>query len=265
MKKFFSLAIFLLAILAGPPAETAPLAGPPQVGAPLVGGLAPHHDVAAPLIDGLYERLRSLCPNPARVVIIGPDHFGRAKRNVVVCAHDWTTPSGVLRGDSLGAERVAGAGGALRQDAIFPLDHAVTEHIPRVRRFFGDVPVLPLLIRPPATDLQILRVRRVLETLLRDGGIVILSMDLSHYKPRAESDAEDDQSLAAIQRFELHRLNSLDVDTPRGARLFLSLMKALGATESRVLGRSNSADWLSNATRTTGHATVVFQAAPIPH
>ena len=129
----------------------------------------------------------------------------------------------------------------------------------RARRFFGDVPVLPLLIRPGATDLQVLRVRKALEALLRDsGGVVILSMDLSHYKPRAESDAEDERSLEALRAFRIRELNDLDVDCPRGARLLLTLLKSLGIARSEILERSNSADFLSDANRTTGHATVLF-------
>ncbi|NLL37200.1 MAG: AmmeMemoRadiSam system protein B [Fretibacterium sp.] len=226
--------------------------------APLIGALSPHHDIAAPMIDALYVRLAELCPNPPRVVLIGPDHYLRARRNIVHCGHDWSTPSGPLRADREGAERLQRTGAALSHDSIFSRDHSITEHIPRVRRFFGDVPVLPLLVRSSASDLQVLRVRRILELLLEDGGIVVLSMDLSHYKPRAQSDAEDEKSLRAIQNFELNRLNSLDIDSPRGARLFLSLMKALDATQTLLMERGNSSDTLSNATRTTGHATMLF-------
>lgn len=223
----------------------------------VVGAIAPHHNVAGELIDRLYERIRQQNPHPTRVVLIGPDHFLRGQQNIVHSASDWQTPSGLLHADTEGSERLAGA--ALRQDSVPRRDHSIREHIPRVRKFFGDVPVLPLVVRSSATDLQILRVRKALEGLLRGrGGVVILSMDLSHYKPRAESDAEDERSLAAIRAFRLSELNDLDVDCPRGARLFLTLLQSLGSVRSELLERSNSADFLSDANRTTGHATVLF-------
>ena len=50
----------------------------------------------------------------------------------------------------------------------------------------------------------------------------------------------------------------MDVDCPRGARLLLTLLQGLGAVRSELLERSNSADFLPNASRTTGHATVLF-------
>lgn len=231
---------------------------------PVVGAIAPHHNVAGALIDRLYERLREQAPAPERVVLIGPDHFMRARQNIVFSAADWRTPSGLLRADAEGASSLKGA--ALRQDGVPRRDHGITEHIPRIRQYFGDVPVLPIVVRSPATDLQVLRVRKALEALLRGrSGVVILSMDLSHYKPRAESDAEDDRSLAAIRAFRLRELNRLDVDCPRGARLFLTLLQSLGVTRSELLERSNSSDFLTNADRTTGHATVLFtKGTPVP-
>ena len=246
-----SLLLFLFLAL---PASPALGSGEPPL---VVGAVAPHHNVAGALIDRLYERIREQIPHPARVILIGPDHFMRARQNIVFSAADWRTPSGLLRADAEGASSLKGA--ALRQDGVTRRDHGITEHIPRVRKFFGDVPVLPLVVKSCATDLQVLRVRRALEALLRErGGVVILSMDLSHYKPRAESDAEDERTLAALCAFRLDELNGLDVDCSRGARLLLTLLQGLGAVRSELLERSNSADFLPNASRTTGHATVLF-------
>ena len=232
---------------------------------PVVGALSPHHDVAGALMDRLYERLRREAPSPRRVVLIGPDHFGRCRSNIVFGVPDWSTPWGTLRGDAEGAAFLSSI--LRRQDEAARQDHCVAEHVPRVRRTFGDAPALSLLVKPGATDLQILRASRALQALLRDGGVVILSMDLSHYKPRAEADREDARSLAALCAFRTEGLNGLDVDCPRGARLFLTLMRSLGNTRALVLERGNSDDFLpSPSPRTTGYAAVLFtregQSAP---
>lgn len=222
----------------------------------VVGAIAPHHNVAAALNNQLYEHLRSIMPHPERIILIGPDHFLQAKQNIVYCSLPWKTDYGVLRPDTEGINILKNA--ARRQDKIFR-DHSITEHIPFICRYFGDVPVLPVMIRNTATDFQILKVRRAMESLLKDGGLVILSMDFSHYKPRMESDAEDARSIDVLSNFRVGEIDSLDVDTRKGARLFITLMKSLGITESRLMGRSNSADYLSGSSnRTTGHATLLF-------
>ncbi len=88
---------------------------------------------------------------------------------------------------------------------------------------------------------------------------MILSMDLSHYKPREQSDAEDARTLEIIRDFRINDLNEADVDCPRGARLFLMLMRRLGCTCVEILERSNSNDFIKAAsTSTTGHATAIF-------
>lgn len=236
-----------------------------------IGALSPHHGVAGALIDRLYAQITKICPSPARVIVIGPDHFRRAKRNIVTGASDWGTRK-VLRGDAEGAE----LSHLFRQDEVARRDHCVTEHIPRIGRFFPGASVLSIIIKPAATDLQVLRACQMLEALLREGdSVVILSMDLSHYKPREQSDAEDAKSLELIRNFHLSKLNDADIDCPRGARLFLMLMKRLGLTHATLLERSNSADFLGSklrgkeppetpkgpsdrTTRTTGHATMLF-------
>ncbi|MCR4819175.1 MAG: AmmeMemoRadiSam system protein B [Fretibacterium sp.] len=220
-----------------------------------MGALSPHHGVAGALIDHLYARIQAIFPHPRRVIVIGPDHFRRAKRNIVTGASDWGTRK-VLVGDAEGAK----LSHLFRQDEVARRDHCVTEHIPRIGRFFPEASVLSIIIRPAATDLQILRACQALEALLRDGEtLVILSMDLSHYKPREQSNAEDARSLEIIRSFRLRELRDADIDCPRGARLFLMLMKRLGLTQTTLLERSNSADFLKGSSdSTTGHATMLF-------
>lgn len=224
---------------------------------PIIGAVAPHHNVASPLNEELYRHISSISPHPSRIVLIGPDHFGRAKQNIVCCAAPWDTDFGTLRTDTEGARMLGSS--AARHDEIFRLDHSITEHIPFIRRFFGNVPVLPIMIRPSASQLQLLRLRCALRNILANGGIVILSMDFSHYKPRDESDAEDERSIEVLRAFRINEIDSLDVDTRKGARLFAALLKSMGVTESKLLGRSNSADYIpKSAMRSTGHVTLLF-------
>lgn len=234
----------------------------------VVGALAPHHSVAGAMIDRLYKRLASEDAAPARVVIIGPDHFGRARAGVVMGAPDWRTPAGLLllSGDAAAARALSWA--VPRQDDAVQRDHCVTEHIPHVLRFFPGAKVLCLLLRTSASDMELLRAHRVLTRLLRqEGGVVLLSMDLSHYKPRATSDAEDERTLAVLRGFHTGEIGGLDVDCRRGARLFLALMQTLGNGEAVLLERSNSDDYASRPSpRTTGHATCLYlpTAPPAP-
>lgn len=217
----------------------------------------PHHDLAAPLIEEAYRALSGEVPSPRRVLLISPDHYLRGRGALTFRGAPWEAPVGPLPQDADGVralERVA-----RRQDDIFLRDHGVTEHIPRIRRAWGAVPVLTVMVRPEATDLRILAAAKALLPLLEEGAVVILSMDFSHYKPAPVARLEDQRSAEAIRNFRFAELNGLDMDCSRGARLFLQLMKLAEATEARVLGTGNSDDFMAAPTsRTTGYVTMIF-------
>ncbi|HCL79193.1 MAG TPA: AmmeMemoRadiSam system protein B, partial [Synergistaceae bacterium] len=217
----------------------------------------PHHDLAAPLMDEVYGMLSRELPSPGRILLIAPDHYLRGRSAVTFRGAPWDASFGPLPEDRDGVRALERL--ARRQDDIFPGDHGVTEHIPRIRRAWGNVPVLPVMVRPEATDLQILAIAKALLPLLEEGAAVILSMDFSHYKPASEARREDERSTGAIRSFRFNDLNRLDIDCPRGARLFLQLMKLSGAAKSRVLATGNSDDFMASPTaRTTGYVTMIF-------
>jgi len=88
--------------------------------------------------------------------------------------------------------------------------------------------------------MQLLVLRKTLAPFLRDGGLVLLSMDLSHYKSPAEAAREDVRTLPVLARMDASSLRDLDIDTPRGAALFLSLVRDLGSLRGAVLDHSDS-------------------------
>ncbi|WP_367339558.1 AmmeMemoRadiSam system protein B [Aminivibrio sp.] len=226
---------------------------------PLLGAITPHHDVAAPLMEELYARLAEQLPSPERILLISPDHFRRGWSPITLRGAPWDDAAwGSLPADGAGAGALLRAGAARRQDDIFTGEHGITEHIPRIRSAFGQVPILPVMVRGEATDLQILAAARAMVPLLERGGLVLLSMDFSHYKPAAEARREDGRSMETIGGFQFNRLNGLDVDSVRGLRLFLLIMRLTGCTKSAVLGTGNSDDFMAPSSRTTGYATMIF-------
>jgi 5-methylthioribose kinase len=123
---------------------------------------------------------------------------------------------------------------------MFPREHGITIHLPLIRRFFPGAPALLLTVRNNASDLQLLALRAHLLPLLREGGLLLLSMDLSHHRTPSEALREDARTLAALRDLRTRDLRELDLDCPRGAALFLSLMRELGADAPVLLERGDS-------------------------
>jgi hypothetical protein len=68
--------------------------------------------------------------------------------------------------------------------------------------------------------MQLLVLRKTLAPFLRDGGLVLLSMDLSHYKSPAEAAREDVRTLPVLARMDASSLRDLDIDTRAARRSF---------------------------------------------
>ena len=222
-----------------------------------IGGIAPHHMVAEKRIVDFYEQISAIAPKPKRVILLGPDHFNAGKTPITLCGSDWETPSGTLRSDAALRDFLLESHTVSRQDDIFPREHSITVHIPFIRQYLGNAVILPMIIQSRATDIQILTLRKQLLSFLQEGGVLLLSMDFSHYKTSDEADAEDVKSLASIKNFTVKR--GLDIDCPRGTALFLGIMKDLGTTNISILGHTNSGKILGNRDApSTSYFTLVF-------
>lgn len=223
-----------------------------------IGGVVPHHALAEEMILEFYERLRAIDPQPTRVILLGPDHFNAGKTPVTLSGADWETPSGTLSADVELMRSLLNAQTAARQDELFAREHSITTHIPLIRKYLKNSTILPLMIQLRVTDIHLLALRKQLLEFLQTGGLLILSMDFSHYKTPEEADVEDAKSLASIKNFTVKR--GLDIDCPRGAALFLGIMRELGSTNLSVLRHENSGRLLGNADApSTSYFTLIFR------
>ncbi|EFQ23601.1 protein of unknown function DUF52 [Aminomonas paucivorans DSM 12260] len=223
------------------------------------GGIAPHHDLAGPLILRFYEALAAGDPHPRRVILLSPDHFRQGRASVSFCGADWETSFGSLRADREGVDVLAQSGLASRQDDLFPREHGVTVHLPLIRRAFPEATVLPLTVRAGASDLQLLGLRRLLLPLLVEGGLLVLSMDLSHHKRPPEALREDERTLPVLLAMRVGRVRGLDLDCPRGAVLFLGLLADRGIREGVLLEHAHSGTFTGDETAPcTTYATVLY-------
>ncbi len=225
----------------------------------IVGGIAPHHDVAGAMILRFYATLKASGLSPKRVVLIAPDHYRAGRSAVTVCGADWETWAGKLPADEGMVGAVVRSGAATRDDRIFVREHGVTTHLPLLREAFPDATVLPVVVRTSASDMQLLVLRKLLAPFLRDCGLVILSMDLSHYKSPADAARDDARTLPVLARMDATSLRGLDIDTPRGAALFLALVRDLGSLRGVVLDHSDSGAILNRPDEPcTSYATMLF-------
>ena len=230
-----------------------------------LGGVTPHHDLAFDMIARFYTRIAAgNAAKVRRVWLFSPDHFRRARRWAVICNADWRFTSPRLASRTLAADREAcealtGMNIVEANPEMFSFEHGITLHIPLIAQAFPNATVVPMVLNPGISDLALLMLRKKIFSLLNDGDIILLSMDLSHYKTPEGMAAEDVKTLKVLTEMMPRDTAKIDVDARRAATLVLWLFKDMGVQLAEVLERCDSSDLLGFRVESgTSYATVVY-------
>ncbi|MDD2454379.1 MAG: AmmeMemoRadiSam system protein B [Synergistaceae bacterium] len=227
------------------------------------GGITPHHDVALGMIHRFYERIGSA--EVRRVWLFSPDHFRRARTFAALSPGDWHISERILEADREACRVLASLSVAEADEALFRHEHGITIHIPLVARFFPNASVVPMVIGAKTPDLALIILKNAIRDLVRDGDAIILSMDLSHYKPPEAMAAEDRKTLEVLTKLRPYGTRDIDVDARRAAALVLMLFRDLGIKEGTVLEHSDSSRILGRRIESgTSYATILFAEGPHP-
>ncbi|MDR1020592.1 MAG: AmmeMemoRadiSam system protein B [Synergistaceae bacterium] len=224
----------------------------------ILGGITPHHGLALPMIVRFYEHLP---PGTKRVWLLAPDHFRRVRRQAAICGENWAPAERTLEADGEAIDALSATGIVEERPEIFAGEHGITLHIPLIARYCPDAKVVPMLLNPKIPDMGLLILRNKLRELFREGDIVILSMDLSHYKTPEAMAAEDKKTLAVLKSLRFGETDGLDVDARRAAALALMLFKDMGAKKGDVLEHTDSSAVLGRRAESgTSYATVMYRS-----
>ncbi|MDR3281326.1 MAG: AmmeMemoRadiSam system protein B [Synergistaceae bacterium] len=221
------------------------------------GGITPHHDAALGMIVRFYELASSR--DARRVWLFSPDHFRQSRNIASLCDADWNTSGRTLQADREACAKLAELGIVDANAGMFGGEHGITLHIPLAARYFPNAGVVPVVLRPDAPDLALLILRDKIMELWNDGDVIILSMDLSHYKTPEGMAAEDVKTLDALCRLKYFQTAEMDADARRAASLVLRLFAELGAKRGVVIEHSDSSAVLGGRIESgTSYATITY-------
>lgn len=231
-----------------------------EAGVRILGGIVPHHELAQGMIVRFYERIAS--ERVRRVWLLSPDHFKRAENYVAVSGENWRTANGVLEADPVAKSALSGMSVAESNARLFALEHGITVHIPLIARYFPNATLVPMVLKSDAPDIAILMLKKYMLETMGEDEVVILSMDLSHYKTPEAMAAEDECTLEALTNMQPMKTGRLDVDARRAASLVLRLFKDLGANDVQTLEHMDSSDILGYRVESgTSYATILYLKA----
>jgi poly-gamma-glutamate synthesis protein (capsule biosynthesis protein) len=214
-------------------------------GARVTGITVPHHLLAADLIGAAF-RAAAAGARPDRIVVLTPDHFKRARHDFATTRDDFATALGVVPVDRAAVDRLLESP-AVETSWLFKREHGIGALLPYLRRFFPDVPIVPVAIAIRARRMAWDDLVAHLRPLVTARTLIVQSTDFSHYLSLPEASQRDRQTLAAIASGDLDALARLrqpqHLDSLGAQYIQMRLQREVFGAEPLVFANRNSAHY----------------------
>jgi AmmeMemoRadiSam system protein B/AmmeMemoRadiSam system protein A len=239
-----------------------PPGGPPNIassGAALPKAIiGPHAGYAysGAVAARAYARLAEARDRINRVVLIGPSHYVGFRGLAVDTADTWDMPCGTvpLDTDAIAALRRLPMVGEL--EAAYTKEHALEVHVPFLQQVLGDFRLVPIVAGDTPPD----AVAAVFDAVW--GGpetLIVVSTDLSHYLDYDACQRMDNDTAAAIERFDIDAINTTGACGAVPTRGLLLAAQRRGLTIER-LDLRNSGDTAGSRDRVVGYGAWALHA-----
>jgi hypothetical protein len=240
------------------PAAKAPLAGP-------VGLVVPHAGyvysggVAAAGFSELARRGR-----PEWVLVLGANHTGLGRPLSLARVGSWRTPLGTAPIATDVADRLAGEGIAVAEEA-FLREHSVEVELPFLQHLFGsEIPFVPIAVMLQPLDGLVAAGERIADVVRGQGAAVVVSSDFTHYEPQDVAEEIDRRAIERILALDVdgfyESLVREDLSICGGAAIVvvMAVARRLGWAEARLLAYGTSGDATGDRRAVVGYASIVL-------
>lgn len=221
--------------------------------------IVPHagYVYSGPVAAHAYRRIAAGRASIRRVVMLGPVHRVPIEGLALPAARAFATPLGRVRVDAEGAASALALPQVRVSEAAHALEHSLEVQLPFLQTVLEDFAIVPLAVGDAAAA----DVAEVIDRLW--GGaetLIVVSSDLSHYRPYAEARTIDGATARAILALDA----SLDHQQACGATPingFAQCARRRGL-EPEMLDLRNSGDTAGEKSRVVGYAAFGFTESP---
>lgn len=248
MKKFVLIAIISIVLIAGSyyflfakraltPANSSSTSGVSSQKIPVV--IVPHFNDFA---DKRAELLKSVSENqkPKVAVVVSVNHFNSGAANIITADRNWKFGTGDMQSDKDLAAKLADSDIATSDETAFTNEHGISNVLPDVGQYLtGNF--LPIIIRDTTPKDQIDKLADWLGQNISDG-ILVSSVDFSHYQPSAIAYAHDQFSIQALKNLDADKIWSAETDSPQTLYLAEKVAEKNEAKNFNLFYNSNSGE-----------------------
>lgn len=224
--------------------------------------IAPHagYVFSGPVAARAYARLKPGRETITRVVLLCPNHRIPMRGLALPATQSFRTPLGDIAVDTESIAVIRDMPGVSVLDEAHAEEHAIEVHLPFLQTMLTQFTLVPLVVgeTPPQT------VKAVLDVLW--GGpetLILISSDLSHYLPHDAAKRRDADTAAAIETYDLAKLNGHAACGAYPLAGFLTLARDRGLVPLR-LDLRNSGDTAGPDHRVVGYGAWAFDYGDRP-
>lgn len=241
---------------------------PPLSDDALRGMIIPHHLVAS---ASIAAGIKILQRQPIKhILLVSPDHFRRCKTLVCTVDARYQTFFGEVQASSTAVQHLLMSPLVSQNQALFQDEHGIFADLPFIAHYLPGVPVTPLALSQVLPwKAQREELRDLIDGLLDQGTVIVVSSDFSHYLSLRRADDMDRKTERALREGGLETLASLRIpdqtDCANCLWTLVALAKKRSFAHPFMIAHTNSARLLGDArvTETTSHYTMLWSEHPM--
>ena len=179
----------------------------------LAGVIAPHagYIYSGPVAANAFAPIASSAIDFERALVIGPAHYVPVSGVAAPSSAAFATPLGQVEIDRDAIAPLVKAGLVGIDDRAHAPEHALEVELPFLQAVLGRFSLIPLLVGDAAPE----QIAAIIDALLDDRTLLVVSTDLSHYLDYASAQKRDLSTAATIER---SNFAGLGPTTPAGSR-----------------------------------------------
>ncbi|GAA4503402.1 AmmeMemoRadiSam system protein B [Pseudaeromonas paramecii] len=187
-----------------------------------------------------------------RVLILCPAHHVYLRGMALSSAERFATPLGEIPLDRAALAGLSHLPGVQINDEAHRFEHAIEVQLPFLQQQLGDFSLLPVVVGETSPS----AVAGLLEALMNEQTLLIISSDLSHYLSWQQARERDEETLAQILALkgDLQGQQACGCFALNGALLWARRHKL----QASRLAAANSGDTAGDKHRVVGYAAIAF-------
>ncbi len=156
---------------------------------------------SGPVAATAYSQLRSVAAAIERVIILGPSHRIPLDGIALPESKAFATPLGKVEVDAEACRQLMSLDQICESERAHMMEHSIEVHLPFLQVVLPKFKIVPMLVGSAEPD----EVAEAIECVW--GGketLIVVSSDLSHYRPYEEAEILDAETTQAIQKLDGH-------------------------------------------------------------